>query len=54
MFGRELREGRLVRPFEQEAITGGYWLTRLKSRQRTEAMRSFESWIADEAALFGG
>ncbi|MDP8913913.1 MAG: LysR family transcriptional regulator [Pseudomonadota bacterium] len=52
MFGRELREGRLVRPFEQEAITGGYWLTRLKSRQRTEAMRSFECWIADEAASF--
>ena len=53
LFGRELREGRLVRPFEQEAITGGYWLTRLKSRQRTEAMRAFESWIADEAAEFG-
>ena len=53
MFGRELREGRLVRPFEPEAITGGYWLTRLKSRQRTEAMLAFESWIADEAAEFG-
>jgi LysR family transcriptional regulator of beta-lactamase len=53
MFGRELREGRLVRPFEQEAVTGSYWLTRLKSRQRTEAMRAFESWIADEARDFG-
>ena len=53
MFGRELREGRLVRPFEQEAITGGYWLTRLKSRQPTEAMRSFERWIVDEAADLG-
>lgn len=52
MFGRELREGRLVRPFAQEAITGGYWLTRLKSRQRTEAMRSFERWITGEAAGF--
>lgn len=52
MFARELREGRLVRPFAQEAITGGYWLTRLKSKQRTEAMRSFERWITDEAAGF--
>ena len=50
MFGRELREGRLVRPFEQEAITGSYWLTRLKSRQRSEAMRAFEGWIMAEAA----
>ena len=52
MFGRELGEGRLVRPFEQETITGGYWLTRLKSRPRTEAMRAFQGWIADEAARF--
>lgn len=53
MFGRELREGRLVRPFEQEASAGGYWLTRLKSRQSTEAMRAFGSWILEEAAQPG-
>lgn len=50
MFGRELREGRLVRPFDEEAVTGGYWLTRLKSRQRTEAMGAFEDWILEAAA----
>ena len=50
MFGRELREGRLVRPFDVEVVTGAYWLTRLKSRDRTYAMRAFEGWIADEAA----
>jgi LysR family transcriptional regulator of beta-lactamase len=52
MFGRELREGRLVRPYEQEAITGSYWLTRLKSRQMTDAMSVFESWLAGEARTF--
>jgi LysR family transcriptional regulator of beta-lactamase len=50
MFGRELREGRLVRPFAVEVVTGAYWLTRLKSRERTEAMRAFESWMLGEAA----
>jgi LysR family transcriptional regulator of beta-lactamase len=50
MFGRELREGRLVRPFHEEAVTGGYWVTRLKSRQRTEAMSAFENWILEAAA----
>jgi LysR family transcriptional regulator of beta-lactamase len=49
MFGGELREGRLVRPFEQEVTTGGYWLTRLKSRERSAAMRAFEEWILEEA-----
>lgn len=50
MFGRELREGRLVRPFPQEVVTGAYWLTRPKSKERTEAMRAFETWIVEAAA----
>lgn len=53
MFERELNEGRLVRPFAEEVLTGGYWLTRLKSRECTEAMRAFEQWIAEEAAAAG-
>ena len=53
MFGGELREGRLVRPFAEEVTTGGYWLTRLKSKERTEAMRAFERWLLEEAARPG-
>jgi LysR family transcriptional regulator of beta-lactamase len=49
MFGRELREGRIVQPFAEEVATGAYWLTRLKSRERTEAMAAFETWICREA-----
>ena len=53
MFSRELREGRLVMPFDCEVLTGGYWLTRLKSKQRTEAMLAFEGWMLEEAAAPG-
>lgn len=45
MFGRELRQGRLVRPFAIETRNGSYWLTRLKSRQETVAMRAFREWL---------
>jgi len=51
MFGRELREGRLVRPFEAEVATGSYWLTRLKSRQPGPAMHAFESWLVEQIGL---
>ena len=49
MFERELTEGVLVRPFEAEVDTGAYWLTRLKSRTPTNAMRAFRDWILAEA-----
>jgi LysR family transcriptional regulator of beta-lactamase len=49
MFGRELREGRVARPFAEEVITGAYWLTRLKSKERSGAMAAFENWIVEEA-----
>jgi LysR family transcriptional regulator of beta-lactamase len=45
MFGRELQGGRLVRPFAVEIETGGYWLTRLKSRRATPGMRIFRAWL---------
>ena len=47
MFERAIGEGRLVRPFQAEIAAGGYWLTRLKSRQPAPAMAAFESWIAE-------
>lgn len=48
MFAREIAEGRVVRPFAVEARLGAYWLTWLKSRGRTPAMRAFHHWIAGE------
>jgi LysR family transcriptional regulator of beta-lactamase len=50
MFARELQQGRLVRPFELEIASGGYWLTRLKSKQVTPAMQAFRSWLLRTAA----
>lgn len=49
MFAREIEEGRVVRPFAVDASLGAYWLTWLKSRRQTPAMRAFHQWIADEA-----
>lgn len=45
MFERDLRSGRLVRAFPTEIDAGRYWLTRLKSRRPTPAMRAFRDWL---------
>jgi LysR family transcriptional regulator of beta-lactamase len=50
MFARELQGGRLARPFAVEIETGGYWLTRLKSRRATAGMRIFREWLLGAAA----
>jgi LysR family transcriptional regulator of beta-lactamase len=50
MFERELQSGRLVRPFELEVSTGGYWLSWVKSKRMTPAMQAFRTWIVSEAA----
>lgn len=49
MFLKELEGGRLVRPFDIEVPAGGYWLTWLKSRRETGAMKAFRGWMSDEA-----
>src|SRR5262249_22997563 len=41
MFERELSFGRLVQPFDVEVSIGSYWLTVLKSKAETAAMRAF-------------
>jgi LysR family transcriptional regulator of beta-lactamase len=46
MFGRDLEQGRLVRPFAIEVDTGRYWLTWLKSRPMTPALTAFRTWLA--------
>jgi LysR family transcriptional regulator of beta-lactamase len=45
LFGEALRGERLVQPFDIGVGLGGYWLTRLKSRPETEAMRVFAAWL---------
>lgn len=49
MFERELRDGTLVRPFDTEVDAGSYWLTSLKSKAATPAMRAFRQWITEAA-----
>lgn len=40
-----LQQGRLVRPFEQEVDTGAYWLTHLRSRAPSAALKTFRQWL---------
>lgn len=49
MFERELLNGTLIRPFDAEVDAGSYWLTCLKSKAMSPAMRSFSVWIVGEA-----
>jgi LysR family transcriptional regulator, regulator of gene expression of beta-lactamase len=53
MFATDLSSGRLVRPFAAEIDAGRYWLTRLRSRTETPAMRAFRAWICAAAATGG-
>ncbi|EZP53005.1 LysR family transcriptional regulator [Delftia sp. RIT313] len=45
MFHHLLQQGRLVRPFEQEVDTGAYWLTHLRSRAPSAALKTFRQWL---------
>jgi LysR family transcriptional regulator, regulator of gene expression of beta-lactamase len=51
MFDRDLRHGRLIRPFTAEVRLGDYWLTRLKSRSESAAMSAFRTWLLTHQAL---
>lgn len=46
MFSRQLNSGVLVQPFTTAISLGGYWLTRLQSREETHAMASFREWLS--------
>jgi LysR family transcriptional regulator of beta-lactamase len=50
MFTEEIKRRRIVQPFDLYASTGGYWLTRLKSRAETGSMSAFRHWIMAETA----
>lgn len=53
MFEAELGAVRLIRPFDTEISTGSYWLTRLKSRDESRAMRQFREWLVSACAGTG-
>lgn len=50
MFARDLDQSRMVRPFDVEITVGTYWLTWLKSKQPTKAMRAFKDWLLQTVA----
>jgi len=50
LFDEALRSERLVQPFDTGVTLGGYWLTRLKSRPESDAMRTFADWLQARAA----
>jgi LysR family transcriptional regulator of beta-lactamase len=45
LFEGDLRAGRLVQPFDTMVDLGGYWLTRLMSREDSLAMVDFRHWL---------
>lgn len=45
LFGRELREGRLLQPFATGIVLGRYWFTRLRSRREREAIKRLQRWL---------
>jgi LysR family transcriptional regulator of beta-lactamase len=49
MFSRQLQAGLIARPFRASISLGSYWLTKLKSRKPTAAMKAFAEWIAAQA-----
>lgn len=53
MFAHELASGQLVRPFPAEVAAGSYWLTWLKSKELTPAMRAFRDWLVDAVRTHG-
>jgi LysR family transcriptional regulator, regulator of gene expression of beta-lactamase len=50
MVARDIEHARLLQPFAIEVSAGCYWLTRLKSRPVTAAMREFRHWLLAQAA----
>lgn len=49
MFSRHLASGALEQPFRVHVSKGSYWLTRLKSRTPTPAMKLFSEWMREMA-----
>lgn len=45
LFGQALAAGDIAQPFQIEASGDSYWLTRLKSRPPSAAMRALNEWL---------
>ncbi|SNY93167.1 LysR family transcriptional regulator, regulator of gene expression of beta-lactamase [Cohaesibacter sp. ES.047] len=45
MFQSRVAMGNLVRCFEEEIVTGSYWITRLSTKEPNPAYAVFESWL---------
>nr|WP_321481429.1 LysR family transcriptional regulator [uncultured Cohaesibacter sp.] len=45
MFQSRVAAGSLVRCFEEEIVTGSYWITRLSTKEQSAAYGVFESWL---------
>lgn len=54
MFERDLREGRLLQPFDIGIELGRYWLTRLRSRREREPVKQLRLWLQAQGALTPG
>lgn len=50
MFRRELHSGQLIQPFAVEAMVGGYWMTRLASKEVSPALACFTAWLREACA----
>jgi LysR family transcriptional regulator of beta-lactamase len=50
MFGHDLRQRRLVRPFQTEVTLGEYWLTSLRSKRQSAATHAFSAWLLKNVA----
>jgi LysR family transcriptional regulator of beta-lactamase len=48
MFSKPLESGILVQPFPTAIDLGSYWLTWLKSRQQSQALRLFHAWLTEQ------
>jgi LysR family transcriptional regulator, regulator of gene expression of beta-lactamase len=50
MFIRDIKRGDIVQPFLTQIDVGGYWLTKLISKETTPAMAAFKSWILSQTS----
>lgn len=50
MFSKELETGQVVQPFCTEVHVGSYWLTFSKSALTRSVVKTFRTWIINEAA----
>jgi LysR family transcriptional regulator of beta-lactamase len=50
MFSHDLKQRRLIRPFQTEVTLGEYWLTSLRSKRASAATRAFKAWLLHSVA----